>query len=265
MGVLVKFSVETFNQIAAAKINFGTEGVGQGSPHQLKALLMKSGFSFSETLNTFANSGIVRLATPAISGLVEQGSGSLPAGTYYYRVTAFSLAGETLASASSNITVSANSKVQITWGAVDGAVKYMIYGRTLVAPLVIDEVGAVTTYTDDGTHTPGLHSIPDTDTSGAELVTGGGYTANAKVIGNRTLQRDNINRKYEIIIPQITWTPSGTIGPAAGLIILDTNESSLASQPIVAYVDFGGDKAETAPTDFIIPTQRIRFTGMIGS
>lgn len=264
MSVLVKFPVEAFNQIAAAKINFGTEGVGQGSPHQLKAMLMVSGFSFSETGNTFANSGIVRLATPTISGLVEQ-SGILPAGTYYYRVTAITSAGETLAATMDNITISATKGVQISWGAVDGAIGYKIYGRSSpTTPLLINTVGEVTTWTDTGTITPGIGTVPVADTSGAELVTGGGYTANVKVIGDRTLQRDNINRRYEIIIPQILWTLSGSI-TASGLAIVDTNESSLADQPIVAYVDFGGDKVETSPTDFIIPSQRIRFTGLIGS
>ena len=265
MAVLVKFPIELFTQIAAAKVNFGEEGVGQGSPHQLKALLMGSSFVFDEVSHTFANSGVVRLATPVISGLVEQ-VGLLPANTYYYRVTALTPAGETLASTVDNITVGANKAVQITWGAVDGATGYRIYGRTSpTVPLLIDEVGEVTTFTDTGISTPGVTGVPVSDTSGAELVTGGGYTANSKVIGDRTLQRDNINRRYNIILPEITWTPSGTIGPAAGLIILDTNEASLSDQPIVSYVDFGGDKAESAPTDFIIPSQRIRLTGLIGS
>ncbi len=265
MPVLVEFPVEVFTQIAAAKINFGTEGVGQGSPHQLKALLMESGFSFSEVDSTFANSGIVRLATPSISGVVET-TGTLGAGTYYYEVTALTSAGETVASVIDNVTISATKGVQISWGAVDGAIGYKIYGRTSpTTPVFLKEVGEMTTWTDTGADSPGTANSPVSDTSGAELVTGGGYTANTKIIGDRTLQRDNINKRYEIILPQISWTPSGTIGPAAGLIILDTNEASLADQPIVAYVNFGGDKSESAPTDFIIPSQRIRLTGLIGS
>ena len=264
MAVLVKFPIELFTQIVAAKVNFGEEGVGQGTPHQLKALLMEPSFVFDEVSHTFANSGIVRLATPVISGLVET-TGFLPAGTYYYQVTAINAAGETIGSAEDNVTISATKGVQITWGAIDGATGYKIYGRSGIPNLLLNTVGAVTTWTDNGTFSPGNGAPLISDTTGAELVTGEGYTANSKVIGDRTLQRDNINRRYEIIIPEITWTPSGTIGPVAGLIILDTNEASLPNQPIVSYVDFGGDKSESAPTDFIIPSQRIRLTGLIGS
>ena len=263
MAVLVKFPIELFAQVAAAKVNFGIEGVGQGSPHQLKALLMESGFVFNEVSTTFANSGIVRLATPVISGVVET-TGILGAGTYYYQVTAINSAGQTIGSSEDNVTIGASKGVQVSWSAVDGATGYRIYGRSGIPNLLMGEVGEVTTWTDDGTVTPGVTDPPSSDTTGAEIATGGGYTVNSKVIGNRTLQRDNINRRYEIIAPPITWNLSGTVGPAAGLIILDTNEASLADQPIVAYIDFGGDKAETAPADFIIPSQRIRFKGLIG-
>ena len=263
MGVLVQFPLELFVKMANSKVNFGAEGVGQGSPHQFKALLMDSGFVFNEVTNTFANSGIVRLATPSITGLVET-TGILPAGTYYYRVTALTAAGETLAATVDNITVSTTKGVQITWGAVDGAIGYKIYGRDSGSVLLINTIGAVTTWTDTGSITPGIISVPISDTSGAELVSGGGYTANSKVIGALTLQKDEINKRYDMTVPEISWTLSGTVGPVAGLIILDTNETSLADQPIVSYVNFGGDKTESAPTDFIIPFQRIRLQGILG-
>lgn len=264
MAVLVRFPVELFVQIARAKVNFGDEGVGQGSPHEFKALLMETGFVFDEISHTFANSGIVRLDTPTITGLVET-AGFLPANTYYYQVSAINSVGETLASIEDDVTISATKGVQITWGAVDGATGYKIYGRSGGANLLINTVGEVTTWTDDGTFSPGAGGVLLTESTGEEIETGGGYTANSKVVGALTLQKDEINRRYEIIVPQISWTLSGTIGPAAGLIILDTNESSLSDQPILTYVDFGGDKTEINPTDFIIPSQRIRLKGIIGS
>ena len=132
MAVLVKFPIEAFVQIARAKVNFGDEGLGQGTPHSFKALLMQSGFVFDEVNHTFANSGIISLETPVISGLVET-TGTLAAGTYYYRVSAVNSKGETLASVEDNVTIVATKGVQITWGAVDGATGYKIYGRSFIA------------------------------------------------------------------------------------------------------------------------------------
>ena len=263
MSVLIKFPVELFVQMAQAKVNFGAEGVGQGSPHQFKALLMESGFSFNELTHSFANSGLVRLDAPVISSLVEQ-SGTLDAGTYYYRVTAINSVGETLGSAEDDITIAASKGVQLTWGAVDGATGYRIFGRAQAAEQLLIQVGAVTTWTDTGALTP-AGVLPSADTTGAELLTGGGYTANSKVVGALTLQIDLINKLYGIAMPQLSWTPSGTIGPVAGLAIIDTNEASLTDQPCVYYIDFGGDKTESNPTAFVVPSQRIKLKGIIGS
>lgn len=263
MSVLIDFPVELFAQLAAAKVNLGEEGVGQGTPDTFKALLMESGFVFNPMTHSFANSGIVRLDTPTISALVEQ-SGTLGAGTYYYRVTAINSVGETLGSTESNITIAASKGVQITWGAVDGATGYRIFGRSQATEQLLIEVGTVTTWTDTGALTP-AGALPAEDTTGKELLTGGGYTANTKLVGSLTLQKDAINKLYEIITPSITWTPSGTIGPAAGLIILDDTPASLADKPVVYYVNFGGDKTESNPTDFVVPSQRIKLKRLLGS
>ena len=263
MSVLIKFPIEVFAQLVGKKIDLGDEGVGQGSPDTLKAILMGSGFVFNEVNHTFANSGIVRLATPTISSLVEQ-SGTLGAGTYYYRVTAINSVGETLASTEDSVVIAASKGVQITWGAIDGATGYRIFGRTQATEQLLIAVGAVTTWTDTGALTP-AGALPSSNTTGEELITGGGYTANTKVVGALILQKDLINKLYEIIVPPVTWTPSGTIGPAAGLCVIDSTPASLADQPIVYYVDFGGDKSESNPTNFVVPSQRVKLKGILGS
>ena len=168
-----------------------------------------------------------------------------------------------VSSTEDSVTIGATKGVQITWGAIDGATGYKIYGRSQATEQLLKTVGAVTTWTDTGADSPS-GALPVADSTGAELATGGGYTANSKVIGSLTLQKDEINKLYEIIVPQIAWTPSGTIGPAAGLAIIDTNEASLADQPIVYYMDFGGDKTTSNPTDFIIPSQRVKLKGILG-
>src|SRR5205814_7110444 len=63
------------------------------------------------------------------------GDGSLPAGTYYYKVEARVASGQTnKASSSASVEVSATlgatGAVTATWSAVGGAADYVVYGRT---------------------------------------------------------------------------------------------------------------------------------------
>jgi Putative Ig domain len=78
------------------------------------------------------------IAAPVgVSAAVATGSGSLPEGTYYYKVVARRAAGQTNKAASApsveaKATVAAGSLAGITisWTPVVGAVEYLVYGRT---------------------------------------------------------------------------------------------------------------------------------------
>ncbi len=83
-------------------------------------------------------------------------TGSLGSGTYYYRVSATTPAGETVPCAEKSIGVGASAGVILTWQQVPGATGYRVYGRSTGAELFIAAVttGSVVTYTDAGTITP---------------------------------------------------------------------------------------------------------------
>ncbi len=106
------------------------------------------------------------LATP-VNATFTQGAGTLATGTYYYRVTAFN-AGETLASTETSLAITGPAGINVNWGAVAGATGYRIYGRTTGAELLLAEVGAVTTWLDNGSLTPAgpLPSVNTTSRSG---------------------------------------------------------------------------------------------------
>jgi hypothetical protein len=76
------------------------------------------------------------IATPAaVSAAAAPGSGSLSAGTYYYKVAARVPAGQTTkanssASAEVSATLAAAGAVTISWTPVVGAADYVVYGRT---------------------------------------------------------------------------------------------------------------------------------------
>lgn len=94
-------------------------------------------------------------------------SGTLSAGTYYYRVSAVNATGETLASGEASQAVGASGAVTINWAAITGATSYNIYGRTQGGELKIAST-ASTSYTDNGSITPS-GALPTSDTSGAHV------------------------------------------------------------------------------------------------
>jgi hypothetical protein len=109
-------------------------------------------------------------ATPTSLALV-QGAGSLGAATYYYRISALTAAGETLACTEVALAIAATHGVVLTWAAVVGATGYRVYGRSTGAELFIAAVDStLLTYTDSGAITP-AGALPTANTARFELVT----------------------------------------------------------------------------------------------
>lgn len=98
---------------------------------------------------------------------LEETTGTLPAGTYYYTITVLDAIGETIESEEASITISDNKGVKLTWTKVAGARGYVIYGRSQQNKQKIAEVGDVLTYTDDGSITPSGNP-PTKNTTGAQ-------------------------------------------------------------------------------------------------
>jgi hypothetical protein len=81
------------------------------------------------------------------------------------------------------------------------------------------------------------------DVSASELATGNGYTANTKTLAGVTVTEDDTDDRTEVTWNSVTWTASGgDIGPTPGAIIFD---DTAANDPIVGYIDFGGDQTQT--------------------
>ena len=80
------------------------------------------------------------------------------------------------------------------------------------------------------------------DLSASELSTGNGYTANNKTLAGVAVTEDDTDDRTEVTWSNVTWTASGgAIGPTPGAIIFD---DTVANDPIVAYLDFGGDQTQ---------------------
>ena len=92
--------------------------------------------------------------TPAAPLPLVTAAGSLPAGTYGYRVVArepiATTTAKSLPSTEVTVTVSAGSRVSLSWSPVPGATDYLVYGRTPGAESVYWVVSSAT-FVDDGT------------------------------------------------------------------------------------------------------------------
>lgn len=122
------------------------------------------------TIDSFSPFGLV---APTNVAAAEVAGGTLPVGTYSYRVAATNADGETQASAAVAVTTAAVGTVRLTWtatanvagvAALDG---YRIYGRTAGGERLLGTVGAAATSFDDtGAATPGADTPLVTNSTG---------------------------------------------------------------------------------------------------
>lgn len=95
---------------------------------------------------------------------------------------------------------------------------------------------------------------PDTDhgyadIKNSELATANGYIAGAKTLAGVTITEDNVNDRCSITWSNVVWTANGgSIGPSPGAIIFDdtvtANGTLWPADPIIGYIDFGGDQTQ---------------------
>lgn len=108
------------------------------------------------TLSAFNFGAGTQISAPAAPTLAAT-TGTLAAATYTYTVTATNAQGETIASSTAAITLSATGGVTVSWTAVAGASGYRVYGRISGSVGLLASVTGLT-YTDSGSATPGVAS-----------------------------------------------------------------------------------------------------------
>ena len=81
--------------------------------------------------------------------------------------------------------------------------------------------------------------------SASELDTGNGYTKNIKTLGTATVSEDDTDDRCEVTWDDVTWTANGgSIGPTPGAIIFDDTVTTPTADPIIGYIDFGGEQTQ---------------------
>jgi hypothetical protein len=136
------------------------------------------------------------LPSPNILSVVTSTTGgAMPAGIYFYRVSATSAAGESLASIGNRVTTTgATSSAAVHWPQIPGATGYKVYrsvaaGGAEFAEQLLASIGsgATLTYTDNGSVTP-AGALPTSNNTSPTLVTVGAPTLTNPATGNfRTL------------------------------------------------------------------------------
>ncbi|WP_346925878.1 hypothetical protein [uncultured Arthrobacter sp.] len=124
------------------------------------------------------------ISAPSITlGATATTGGTFAAGTYYWKVTAINVAGETIGSNEATQAIAANGTQVLNWSAISGATGYKVYRGTApgAQSTLVATLGTVVTYTDTGiAGTAG--TVPTVNSTGDSLlrVTGG---AGAKHFG----------------------------------------------------------------------------------
>jgi len=82
------------------------------------------------------------------------------------------------------------------------------------------------------------------DVSASELAGGNGYATGGNTLAGIAVTRNDVDDRTEVTWDNTSWTASGgDIGPTPGAIIFDDTPTAPAD-PIVGYIDFGGNQTQ---------------------
>jgi hypothetical protein len=102
------------------------------------------------------------------------------------------------------------------------------------------------------------------DVSASELATANGYAANTKTLAGVAVTEDDSNDRCSVTWSNVTWTASvGSIGPTPGAIIFDDTVTAggvTVADPIIGYIDFGGDQTQAAGGTATISNVEVRIS-----
>lgn len=81
--------------------------------------------------------------------------------------------------------------------------------------------------------------------SANELANGYGYTTGGVALANAAVNEDDTNDRANVVWDNANWTANGgNIGPTPGAIIFDDTVTTPTADPIVGYIDFGGNQTQ---------------------
>jgi hypothetical protein len=181
------------------------------------------------------------LGAPTGLSLSPSNGGNLVNGTtYYYQVTAFTLAGETNGSTTSSITITSTSKqITLNWAPVSGAIGYNIYGRTLADNFSLLATVTTNTYSDTGVGSVTIGVKPPS----SDQTSATSWTTNppTPLLTNNALYNE-IGRRVVQLVQYVYPSSTGPYTTPSGTWAISTVPTSY----VYAYVGFALTDAPTA-------------------
>jgi len=97
------------------------------------------------------------------------------------------------------------------------------------------------------------------DVSASELANGNGYVTGGNTLSGVAVTKDDTLDRGRAVWANTSWTAAGgTIGPSPGAIIIDDTVAAPVVDPIVGYIDFGGEKTQSDGGVFTIASPEVR-------
>ena len=97
------------------------------------------------------------------------------------------------------------------------------------------------------------------DVSASELASGNGYVTGGNTLSGISITQDDTLDRGRAVWGNSSWTAAGgTLGPCPGFIIIDDTVAAPVVDPIVGYIDNGGEKTQFEGGIFTIVAPEVR-------
>jgi hypothetical protein len=97
--------------------------------------------------------------------------------------------------------------------------------------------------------------------SANELANGYGYTVGGASLANATVTEDDTDDRCRVTWNNVNWTANGgNIGPTPGAIIYDDTVTTPTADPVVGYIDFGGNQTQASGGVLTIANVEVRIS-----
>lgn len=161
------------------------------------------------------------------------GAGTIPAGDYFFQVSAITLDGETLACAEVTDTISANKSAKLQWTAVDNASYYKIYCSKTTGTEKLVAVIPACTYDGTGTYV--------SEVTGVEITTDPSVkNPTLKLVATGSFDQPSITASVtDAMADDLPLVATGGIAPETVMLWDLDKYQGLGKVP---YTNVGGDK-----------------------
>lgn len=228
-----------------------TDGVTETYPNTEAMILLAQAAGIKPFLGSVPPQGMAALSAPAAPTVTAAiTGGTLAAATYSYKIAALNLLGTTLCSVAATGVVASGTtgSCTLSWGHVQGATQYKVYGRSAGSELLIATVSLSSsgcTYIDTGSVTPS-GAQPGANTTASAR----NSTAHTKIARVRQSQQ-RLAQKYGLPFIDFYSVLADPVSAGGGMYI--TGATTDGTHPTAKYQRLMGAAAWNALSPYLAP------------